>query len=71
MDIEEQVNKVLFEIIKENKIPYTQEGIDNLLELTYEKLGPVSYEIKIHPLTEISPDDIAQRRLPKIEVIVK
>lgn len=71
MNIEEQLNKVLFEIIKENKIPYTQEGIENLLKLTYEKLGAVSYEIKIQPLTEISADDIAQRRLPKIEIVVK
>lgn len=71
MNTEEEVNNVLFEIIKENKIPYTQEGIENLLKLTYEKLGPVSYEINIQPLTEISAEDIAHRRLPKIEIIVK
>lgn len=71
MNTEQEVNKVIFEIIENNKIAYTQEGIEKLLKLTYEKLGPVSYEIKIQPLTEISAEDIAQRRLPKIEIIVK
>lgn len=71
MNIEEQVNKVVFEIIENNKIAYTQEGLDKLVKLTYDKLGPISYEIKIKPLTEISANDIAQRRLPKIEITAK
>ena len=71
MDLEEQINRAIFKAVSENKIPYTQEGIDFLLEEANQHVKSVEYEIKIHPLDELSVEDRTLRRLPTMEIIFK
>ncbi len=67
MITEEDLNAALRQVLKEHeKIPYTQDGLDFLLS-EVEKLIPKREVVfSIQPIEEISAEDRAERKLPKI-----
>lgn len=72
MITEEDIHKAIFKAVNENKIPYTEDGLNTLLDLVQKEFGPErSYEIKVGPIEEMSAIDRAERKLPKITVSIK
>lgn len=74
MNEEQLLNKVLFEILSENeKIPYTEEGLEFIQSEILKKLEitPLEYEIEIQDISELSAEDRSERKLPNIQLIVK
>ena len=69
MYTEDELNAAMFQVLKEyEKIPYTQDGLDLLLT-EVEKLIPKREVVfSIQSLEEISVEDRAERKLPKITV---
>ena len=66
---EDELNSALRQVLNQNeKIPYTQDGLDFLLT-EVEKLIPKREVVfSIQPLEEISVEDRAERKLPKITI---
>ena len=74
MNEEQLLNKLLFEILSENeKIPYTEEGFKFLESEIIKKLDifPLSYNVDIQDISEISCEDRSQRNMPRITLTVK
>lgn len=69
MYTEDELNAALFQVLKEHeKIPYTQDGLDFLLS-EVEKLIPKREVVfSIQAIEEMSIQDRAERKLPKITV---
>lgn len=69
MITENDVNKILFDIVIENKVPLNQEGLDFITKELYNRLPKQrEYEVIVH---ELSEQDISERRMPKVEVKIK
>lgn len=69
MITENDVNKILFEIVTENKVPLNQEGLDFITKELYNRLPKQrEYEVIVH---ELSDQDISEHRMPKVEVKIK
>lgn len=69
MITENDVNKILFDIVAENKVPLNQEGLDFITRELYSRLPKQrDYEVIVH---ELSEQDISERRMPKVEVKIK
>lgn len=67
MVAEEDLNSALRQVLNENeKIPYTQDGLDFLLSEVEKLIPKRELVITIQPLEEISAEDRAERKLPKI-----
>lgn len=71
MITEQDIQKAVFKIVSENKIPYTAEGLEFLNKELDKELNQVKYEIHIQPLEEMSAYDRAARRAPKVTVSIK
>lgn len=69
MYTEEEITAAMLRVLDEHeKIPYTQDGLDFLLN-EVEKLIPKREVVfSIQPIEEISAQDRAERKLPKITV---
>lgn len=69
MYTEDELNAALFQVLKEHeKIAYTQDGLDFLLT-EVEKLIPKREVVfSIQPIEDMSVQDRAERKLPKITV---
>lgn len=68
MYTEEEINEAMFKVIEQNKVPYTQDGLDFLLEETKKFLPKREMVFAIESLEDMSVQDRAERKLPKISV---
>lgn len=68
MYTEEELNEAMFKVIEQNKVPYTQEGLDFLLEETKKLLPKRELVISIQSIEELSSGDRFARKLPAITV---
>lgn len=69
MYTEDELSAALFQILKEHeKIPYTQDGLDFLLSEVEKLLPKREVVIQIESIEEMSVQDRAERKLPKITV---
>ena len=69
MYTEDELSAALFQVLKEHeKIPYTQDGLDFLLSEVEKLLPKREVVIQIESIEEMSVQDRAERKLPKITV---
>jgi len=71
MITEEYINDIIFKLIKDNKIPYTEEGMNWLVDRVVELIPETGYQLKVQSLSEMSVQDRQMRKTPKIEIILK
>ena len=71
MVTEEYINEIIFKVVQDNKIPYTEDGMNWLIDKVVELIPESGYQLKIQPLSEISEQDRQMRKAAKIEIIVK
>ena len=71
MVTEEYINDIIFQLAKDNKIPYTEDGMNWLVDKVVELIPETGYQLKVQPLSEMSVQDRQMRKTPKIEIIVK
>lgn len=69
MYTEDELNAVLFQVLKDHeKIPYTQNGLDLLLTEVEKIIPKREVVFSIQPIEEMSAQDRAERKSPKITV---
>lgn len=68
MYTEQELNEAVFKVVERNKVPYTQEGLDFLLEETIKLLPKREIAFQIESIEEMSAQDREERKLPKITV---
>lgn len=72
MYTEDELTAAMYKVLDENeKIPYTQEGLDFLLSEVEKLLPKRKVVVSIQPIEEMSVQDRAERKLPKITVTYK
>jgi hypothetical protein len=71
MYTEQEINDVVFKIVEQNKIPYTQDGLDFLLDEVEKALPKKEIVFSIESLDELSYEDRLSRKTPKITVSYK
>jgi hypothetical protein len=69
MYTEQELNEAMFKVVEQNKVPYTQDGLDFLLEETIKLLPECGVTFQIESIEEMSVQDRAEGKLPKISVI--
>lgn len=69
MYTKDELTAALFQVLKEHeKIPYTQDGLDFLLSEAEKLIPKREVVIQIESIEEMSVQDRAERKLPKIIV---
>lgn len=71
MYTEQELTDALLKVVEQNKIPYTQDGLEFLLEETIKILPKREVVLQIESIESIedmSVQDRAERKLPKITV---
>lgn len=68
MYTEQELNDAVFKVVEQNKIPYTQDGLEFLLEETIKILPKREVVLQIESIEDMSVQDRAERKLPKITV---
>ena len=69
MYTQDELNVALFKVLKEHeKIPYTQDGLDFLLSEVEKVIPKREVVFSIQPIEEMSAQDRAERKPPKITV---
>jgi hypothetical protein len=68
MYTEDELNAAMFKVIEQNKVPYTQEGLDFLLEETKKLLPKREVVFTIESLEDLSVQNREERKAPKITV---
>lgn len=69
MITEEELTAAMYKVLDEHeKIPYTQDGLDFLLTEVEKLIPKREVVITIQPIEELSTQDRAERKLPKITV---
>lgn len=68
MYTEDELNAAMFKVIEQNKVPYTQEGLDFLLEETKKLLPKREVVFTIEALEDLSVQNREERKAPKITV---
>jgi hypothetical protein len=66
MYTEQELNEAIFKVVEQNKVPYTQDGIDFLLEETIKLLPKREVSFQIESIEELSVQDRLEGKLPKI-----
>jgi hypothetical protein len=71
MYTEDELNVAMLKVIEQNKVPYTQEGLNFLLEEAKKLLPKREVVFTIESLEDLSVQNREERKAPKITVSYK